>query len=209
MTHATVAADTGSDRADVRDQRSVGWVLLIGGTIGLVAAFTLMVEKLHVLTDPTYVPSCTMDAVLSCTDVMMSDQAGVFGFPNPLLGIGAFPVLMVLGALLVARVRLPDWVWLGLQIGVVLGLVFVGWLISQTLWQIEAVCPYCMVVWAVVIPIFWTVTAEVFSNGAMAEGTSAASRALVRWKWLFTALTWAVVLTLVLVRFWDHWMSLL
>src|SRR3712207_6860130 len=44
--------------------------------------------------------------------------------------------------------------------GITLGVVFVGWLITQSLYSIHALCPYCVVVWAVVIPTFWTSLAD-------------------------------------------------
>lgn len=200
--------ETGQPGASGSPRRSVcpvAWLLLVGGVAGFLAAFTLMVEKLNLLTDPTYVPSCTMDAVINCTDVMTSDQAGLFGFPNPLIGIAAFPVLIVLGALLLSGVRLPDWVWLGLQIGVVFGVVFVGWLISQAVYEIGALCPYCMVVWAVVIPLFWVVTAENLNNGALADGDTGFGRGIDRAKWWLALASIAVVTALVLFHFRDVW----
>ena len=101
---------------------------------------------------------------------MRTDQAEVFGFPNPLLGLAAFPVLAATGAGLLAGARYRPWYWLGLQAGVTLGAVFVVWLIFQSLYRINALCLYCMVVWAVVIPTFWTVTVTVTATNA-ARGT--------------------------------------
>ena len=37
-------------------------------------------------------------------------------------------------------------------------MVFVHWLIYQSVFVIGALCPYCMVVWAVTIPTFFYVT---------------------------------------------------
>ena len=48
---------------------------------------------------------------------------------------------------------LPRWYWAGLAAGTLLGTVFVHWLIFQSLYRIGALCPYCMVVWAVTIPL--------------------------------------------------------
>ena len=72
---------------------------------------------------------------------------------NPMLGIAAFSVVIVTGVLAVAGVRLPRWYWAGLAGGTRLGAVFVHWLIYQSLYEIGALCPYCMVVWAAMIPI--------------------------------------------------------
>lgn len=199
------------DTAEVGRERSLGWLLLIGGLIGAAGAMALTIEKFRLLSDPFYVPSCTLDAVLSCTSVMTSDQAGVFGFPNPLIGIAAFPVVAALGALLLSRVALPRWVWMGLQVGVTFGILFVAWLISQTLYQIGALCPYCMVVWAVTIPIFWVVTARNLRAGVFGRGAaqSAPVRVLADWQLVIIVVNLLVVVVLAVVRFWDHWVSLI
>lgn len=138
--------------------RGVGVVLLAAGLVGLAAAFVLAVEKFRLLTDPFYVPSCTVNATLSCGPVMTSPQAEVFGFPNPLLGIAGFAALTATGAALVGGAELARWYWAGLQVGVSAGLAFVAWLAFQSVFVIGALCPYCIAVWAATITAFWYVT---------------------------------------------------
>ena len=67
------------------------WWVLIAGVIGLVASMTLTVEKIEILLNPSYVPSCNINPIVSCGSVMVTPQASVLGFPNPLLGIVASP----------------------------------------------------------------------------------------------------------------------
>ena len=131
---------------------SAVWVL-IAGAVGLAAALTLTIEKIEILINPDYVPSCSINPVLSCGSVMITPQASAFGFPNPLIGIVSFTVVVVTGVLAVAKVRLPRWYWGGLAVGTLLGVGFIHWLIFQSLYRIGALCPYCMVVWAVTIPL--------------------------------------------------------
>ncbi len=48
--------------------------------------------------------------------------------------------------------------WRGLAAGTAVGAGFVHWLVHQSLYDIGALCPYCLVVWAVTIPVaVWTV----------------------------------------------------
>ena len=145
--------------AGVRVQPASAWWVLIAGVAGLVAALTLTVEKVTMLSNPSYVPSCSINPVLSCGSVMVTPQASAFGFPNPLIGIVGFTVVVVTGVLAVGRTGLPRWYWLGLAGGTtLLGVVFVHWLIFQSLYRIGALCPYCMVVWAVTIPLLVVVS---------------------------------------------------
>lgn len=190
--------------------RRLGALLLGGGALGFVAAFVLLLEKLELLKDASYTPSCSLNPILNCGSVMVTDQAEVFGFPNPLLGIAAFPVVMATGAALLAGARFARWYWIGLQAGVTFGLGFVVWLMFQSLYRIGALCPYCMVVWAVVLPVFWYVTLR--NAGAGLFGAKSAGARVVRTlrEWHLFALTLAVLLVLVLIieQFWYYWKTL-
>lgn len=193
-----------------RLDRALAWLLLVGGAVGFAAAFVLAVERGALLADPGYTPSCSLNPVLSCGSVMQTEQAAVFGFPNPLLGVAAFPVVAATGAALLGGARMARWYWLGLQAGVTFGVVFVGWLIFQSLYRIGALCPYCMVVWAVMLPLFWYVTlrnATTGMFGAKVGGSQVVRRAA---QWHLVALTTAVVVALGLIadRFWYYWSTL-
>lgn len=186
--------------------RSLPWLLTLGGAVGLLAAFTLTVERFALLVDPGYRPSCSINPVLSCGSVMTTEQAAVFGFPNPLLGIAAFAVVTTTGVALLAGARLPGWYWGGLLAGSLAGTVFVHWLIGQSLYVIGALCPYCMVVWAVTVPITWYVALAVLDRPG-------AARPLYRWlagvHAVPVVLWFLAVAALALARFWDYWSTLL
>lgn len=183
---------------------SAVWIL-VGGVAGLFASATLTVEKLRVLADSGYVPSCSLNPVLSCGSVMVTPQAEAFGFANPLIGIVGFTVVVVSGVLAVAKVALPRWYWAGLAAGVLLGVGFVHWLIFQSLYRIGALCPYCMVVWAVTIPLLVVVASIALTPLAR----FAPLRALHQWRWSLSALWFTAVILLILVRFWDYWSTLM
>ncbi|MEV0585700.1 vitamin K epoxide reductase family protein [Nonomuraea sp. NPDC050310] len=175
--------------------RLLPWLLLSGGAIGLLASFVLSVEKIALLKNPGYVPSCSLNPVLSCGSIMRTWQAELFGFPNPLLGVAAFAVVTTVGAALLAGASLPRWFWYGLQTGVSLGFVLVHWLIYQSLYEIGALCPYCMVVWAVTAVLFWYVTLHNLRRSGYHTVP------IVLW--------FLAVVTLILVRFWSYWSTLL
>ncbi|MFC4001204.1 vitamin K epoxide reductase family protein [Prauserella oleivorans] len=186
----------------------VGWVLAVGGLLGAAAAFVLTIERIALLRDPFYQPSCSIDATLSCTSVMQSEQAAAFGFPNPLLGLAAFPVVATIGVALLAGARLPRWFWLGLQAGTVFGVGFVHWLIAQSLYEIGALCPYCLVVWAVTIPIFWYTTVHNLAAGHLAGGRELGAT-LAR-RHVAPLLFWLLLIVILVVqRFWPYWAGLL
>ncbi|OJY54399.1 MULTISPECIES: vitamin K epoxide reductase family protein [unclassified Pseudonocardia] len=187
--------------------RGLPWLLLLGGLIGLVAAFVLTVEKIALIADPTYRPSCSLNPVLSCGSVMATPQASVFGFPNSLLGVAGFAVVTATGAALLAGARLRGWYWLGLQAGATGGVVFVHWLIGQSLYRIGALCPYCMAVWAVTIPIFFYVTLSMLDRSVGRIPTPIRTVAAAAGRHHGVVLTaWVlVILALIVQRFWSFW----
>lgn len=183
--------------------RGAAWFLALGGAAGLTAALVLTVEKFALLADPNYVPSCSINPVLSCGSVMITPQAAAFGFPNPLIGIVAFTIVVTTGVLTLGGVALPRWYWVSLLAGTTLGVVFIQWLIFQSLYRIGALCPYCMVVWAVTVPIFAIVT-----RTALGHAPNVAVRSVINWRWTIVALWFALVFVLVFVRFEDYWMTI-
>ena len=192
-------------------ERALGWGLLLGGALGLLAAAVLLVERLRLAENPDYVPSCSINPVLSCGSVMESAQASLLGFPNPLIGVAAFPVVLATGAAILAGSRFARWYWLGLQAGVTAALVLVGWLAFQSLYRIGALCPYCMVVWAVVVPVFYYVTVRNLEQGVLGAWSVDRRSTEIARDWHLPALVLVLVLVLVLigVRFWSYWSTLL
>ncbi|MCH2221119.1 MAG: vitamin K epoxide reductase family protein [Dechloromonas sp.] len=180
------------------------WVL-IAGVVGLSSALALTIEKVELLKSPAYVPTCSLNPVLSCGSVMVTPQAAVFGFPNSLIGIVSFTVVLVTGVLAVARVQLPRWYWAGLAVGTLLGTVFVHWLIYQSVFTIGALCLYCMVVWSMTIPLLVVVT----TIAVQPQRGNAVLRGLHTWRWSIVALWFTAVILLCLVRFWSYWSTLL
>lgn len=198
--------DTSQRLAGVTVSRPAAVWVLLAGIIGEVAAFVLTVEKVRQLQNPSYVPSCSINPVLSCGSVMLTKQASLFGFPNPMLGIAAFSVVIVTGVLAVAGVRLPRWYWAGLAGGTLLGAVFVHWLIYQSLYEIGALCPYCMVVWVVTMALLVVVTPIALRPLA---GRNKVVDALYQWRWPLYAVWITAIALLILDRFWSYWSTLI
>jgi uncharacterized membrane protein len=137
--------------------------MTIAGVIGLAAAVQLTIDKFILLQNKIdgveTALSCDFSAFVSCGGVMDSPQAEAFGFPNSIIGIVGFSVVTVLGVLFWTGAPVVRWVWTGLQLGCLFGIGFVTWLQYQSIYQLELLCPYCIVVWAVMIPLFVYVTA--------------------------------------------------
>ncbi len=133
-------------------------IMLLGGIAALAAAFTLTLEKFHLYQDPNAVLSCSINLVLNCTQVMQTWQASVFGFPNMVIGLIAFPVVITVALAGLAGVKFPRW-WLILaNIGFLLGMAFSYWLFFNSVYAIQVLCPWCLIVTASTTLIFSSMT---------------------------------------------------
>lgn len=204
-TQSPVNSSAAAGRPAAMLGRVVSWLYVVGGAIGLVAAVGLTIEKIEKLRNPGYVPTCSINPIVSCGTVMDSWQGAVFGFPNPLIGIAAFSAVITAGAVLLSGFAAPRWFWIGLQIGTTLGVIFVHWLIYQSLYDIHALCPYCLVVWAVTIPMFLYTTLHNIERGTLALP---GGRVLVQFHSLILVLWYIVIAGLILQAFWSYWTSL-
>lgn len=178
------------------------WALLLGGLVGWFASVILTVDKFKLFTDPGFKPLCSIDQVMACTTVMESDQAAAFGFPNPIIGIVGFSVVVTLAVLAVSGGGFPRWMWASLWVGLVLGLAFICWLIYQAVFEIHALCPWCMVVWVATPALFAVVTGQLWgkSRGGL--------QIVVEWRWTVVAVFYAVVALILFLQFQDYWLDL-
>jgi uncharacterized membrane protein len=141
---------------NLRFKQVFPWILVIGGIIGLLASSILTIEKMHVLANPSYQPSCSISPVVACSPVMTSWQANTFKFPNMFVGLAGFGMVWAVGMMLLAGAKnLKKWFWWCFQAGTLFGTLFITWLQYSSIYNIQKLCIYCMVVWVVTIPIFW------------------------------------------------------
>ena len=140
--------------------RSVGIAIffIISSAIGLVAALTLLVEKIHLLQNPDSKASCDFGLVVQCGKNLASWQGSLLGFPNPTIGLIAWPVVMATGVAILAGAHFATWYWRTFNIVALGALAFAVWLMGQSIFVLGTLCPWCMVTWAAVIPLFWVST---------------------------------------------------
>ncbi|MEG3616669.1 vitamin K epoxide reductase family protein [Isoptericola haloaureus] len=135
--------------------RTYGTLLVVLGAVGFGGAMWLAVERILKLQDPDRVTSCSINLFLDCGIAMESWQGALLGFPNPFIGVAAFPVVITSGVVLLAGARLPRWYHLWLLGGTVLGQLLVFFLMWTSFYVLVALCPACMVVWTIMWPLLW------------------------------------------------------
>jgi uncharacterized membrane protein len=130
-------------------------LLIVGGIVGLIAAFALTLDKFALLEDPDFIPNCNFSVLIGCSKNLNSPVGSAFGFPNPLLGLMMFPAPLIVGVASLAGVRFPRWFWATFNLGMAFAIGFVIYLISNSIFNFDlrVLCPWCMAVWSVVIPM--------------------------------------------------------
>jgi uncharacterized membrane protein len=129
--------------------RSNKWVfatMLVFGVIGLGASFWLAIEEFHLLKDPNAILSCSINIVLNCSAVMKTWQASVFGFPNMFLGLMGYAVVVTTAVVGLTGAKLSRWFWITANVCYFLGVVFAYWLFFNSVYVIEVLCPWCLII---------------------------------------------------------------
>ena len=190
--------------------KGFAWTLIVTGIIGWIAAFTLTLERLHVASNPNATLSCDLNPFISCKSVMLTEQARLLGFPNPIIGLAAFIFPIAVGAAILAGAKFAIWFWRMFATGITMGFLFVVWLWTQSTFVINVLCPYCMIAWAGMIPLFWTVTLFLLREGVIETPIRFAGffdRAYEK-AWAWTLGTDLIIIAIIVVRFWSYWPAL-
>lgn len=136
-------------KKDQKKDRGDTWIfgtMLFLAALGLISAFVLSIEKLHLLENPDAILSCSFNLVVNCATVMQTPQASVFGFPNSYIGLMGYPIVITLAVAGLLGTRFPKKFMYLAQIGFGLGLIFAYWLFFQSVFVIEVLCPWCLLV---------------------------------------------------------------
>lgn len=189
-------------------EKALPWILLIGGIIGYLCAFIIMWDKIKLADNPNFVPSCSLNPVISCGSVMKSHQANAFGFPNPFIGLGAFTAVAVVGGAMLAGARFKRWFWRTLHAGYTLGTIFAYWLLFESVFRIQALCPYCLTIDVVMTITWWYLTLYVIDQGhiKLPKGKTKRVYGWIRRHHLDILLAWFILLIAgILNHFWYYY----
>ncbi|MFF1549124.1 vitamin K epoxide reductase family protein [Streptomyces sp. NPDC058291] len=192
--------------AAVGGGRAYALLLVLAGAAGLLASWVITLDEFKLLEDPGFTPGCSLNPVVSCGSVMRSDQASVFGFPNPMLGLVAYGIVLCVGASLLARASFPRWYWLTFTAGCLLGVGFVSWLQFESLYRINALCLWCCLAWVATILAFWYALAFDVRHGLL-PAPAGVRDFLAEFAWAPPLLHIGVIGMLILTRWWDFWTS--
>lgn len=159
-----------TDAAVPRRPLSLAIVLIVTGAVGWYAALALTLDKLAVLANPEADLDCNFSVIVQCGKNLGSWQGAILGFPNPIIGLGGFVAPIAVGVALLAGATFARWFWIAFNVGVAGAFAFCLWLAYQSIFNLGTLCPWCMLVWSMVIPMFWTLTLFNARDGRFGSG---------------------------------------
>lgn len=191
-------------------KRILPWLLLICGSIAVIASAILTNELLNHYKNPHYVPVCNLNPIFSCSTVTTSEQAHAFGLPNEFIGLAGFAAVATTGAAILAGAQFKRWFWRLFSLGMLFAVVFLSWLQFQTIYRIGALCLFCMVIWAVIIPAFWYTSLYSLREGHITTPKRLSRMiAFIQRHHADILFSWfLIIIALILKRFWYYFGNL-
>jgi len=161
---------------------AVWWI--VAGALGGLVAFLLYLEYVGQLTGGTPLISCSISPIVTCGPNLLTPGGNLLGFSNSILGIMLFfgPIYAGVSAL-AAPAGLRPWYWRVYAVFVAGAFVFVHVLAYRSVFEYGSLCPWCMVIWLVTIPLFWTVVGWTLRDGVWgsAEGARRVGGIILSW----------------------------
>ena len=178
-------------------RRRIGfaWFSIVAGIVGWFASFELLTEYIKTLQEPTHAPNCNISKLVTCGPNMDSWQGSLFGFSNTIIGVTAFTAPILVGAAILAGAHFAQWFWRLYCLGLLGGIVFITWLQYQSFYSLGTLCPWCMVVWSAMIPLWWIGALRPHAVGDVPH-TKRVQRAfavLYSWSWVLILVTYVLI----------------
>lgn len=168
---------------------------IVLGAIGLFASFELATEYIKTLQQTDYIPNCQLSNLVTCGPNMDSPQGSIFGFSNTILGLIGFAAPITVGVAMLAGAQFKAWFWWLYRAGLLLGIVFTFWLSYQSIFSLGTLCPWCMVVWTITIPMFFFTLFHPEAKGYVpsSPGTQKAFAAINSWAWVLVLVSYLLI----------------
>ena len=178
---------------------AVFWIIV--AVLGGVVSFLLYLEYIGQLrgTDPLI--SCAISPIVTCGPNLLSPGGNLLGFSNSIIGVVLFcgPLYAAMSSF-AAPGGLRAWYWRVYFAFVAGAFLFVHFLAYRSVFEYGSLCPWCMVVWLVTIPLFWFTLGWMLREGLLGAGGRRFGEWLSSWALLVTILDYAVIAVAAQVR---------
>lgn len=144
---------------------------------------------------------------------MKKPQASVLGIPNSVFGLIMFGMLFMFSLTLLAGAVVRRWLWAVIELGALAGVIFMHYLFFESAFRLHTICPWCFGVWTVTIPVFWVITIRNLREGVFGyphkKLGKAVTQCIEEHHVDLLVLWYLIILTILLVKFWYYWKTLI
>ena len=119
-------------------------VISIAASVGLIASFLQLLEKLNLLKHPGASLYCNLNSVFNCSNILNAHQSSVFGFPNSLLCIILFTVALTAGLVGLFGGLIHKYLRFFFQSLALFTAGFGFWYLWQSIFNVGAICIFCV-----------------------------------------------------------------
>jgi uncharacterized membrane protein len=164
---ATTQAEAGVARSRWRDMvgypgaHKVEFAALVASVLGLAVSIYLTIEH---FSQSISLAGCPENATINCVKVTTSAQSHVFGIPVAVLGLAFFVFMVAINSPWGWRADRPIVHWARLA-SVIVGIVFVLYLVYAELFLINAICLYCTSVHVLTFILFALIVGRASMSG--------------------------------------------
>ncbi|MEO8095170.1 MAG: vitamin K epoxide reductase family protein [Pseudolysinimonas sp.] len=183
-----------------RSPLGVPITFVVTGLLGLLASLSLTLDKLALLENPSAELNCNVSVLVGCTSNLNSEQGSVFGFPNPILGLVFWSAIIAIGVGILAGARFAGWFWILASLATASALTLVVWFIAQSIFVLGVLCPWCMLTWAVIIPMFFVIVLQTLQSEWFPPRLRSVAGAGYAWVPLATLVCYLVIALLAQLR---------
>lgn len=120
-------------------------ILTIGAGSGLTAAFMQTIEKIVLLENKDAILPCNLNSIFNCSAVLNAQQSSLFGFPNSLICMVAFTLLLTIGIAGMSKSRIARKMLYTAQAVALFMLVFALWFLFTSTYIIGSICIFCLI----------------------------------------------------------------
>lgn len=143
---------------------AVLWIVM--GLVGWCISFLLYLEYVGQLTGSDAIVTCNISVLITCGPNLLSPGGNLLGFSNSLIGVALFtgPIYAAISSR-AAPGGMTAAFWRVYAVVVLGAFLFVHVLAYRSIFEYGSLCPWCLVVWLVTIPLFWSVLGWTFREG--------------------------------------------
>ncbi|MBZ4486794.1 Vitamin K epoxide reductase [Microbacterium sp. cx-55] len=178
---------------------AIFWI--VAGLIGEAVSFLLYLEYVGQLTGADAIVSCQLSVIVTCGPNLLSPGGNLLGFSNSIIGIVMFlgPVYAGVSALAASGGH-RLWFWRVYQCFLAAGFALVHLFAYRSIFEYGSLCPWCMIVWLVTVPLFWVTLGWTLRAGVWGVGSRGFGQWLRSWAPLIAIVNLALIAVVAQVR---------